>query len=111
MSPLRWTCKSLRQLTAELQARPRDQPYGRRRALEEAEIQPASESQDREGGDHRDRDEQFNLINTQFKAALAENQPKISVDTKKGNSSATSRTLAASGGRKANRKRCACMTF
>ena len=37
----------------------------------------------REGGDHPDRDEQFNLIKTQFKAALAENQPEISLDTKK----------------------------
>ncbi len=37
----------------------------------------------REGGKHPDRDAQFGVINTAVKTALAENQPVISVDTKK----------------------------
>ena len=40
-------------------------------------------SKTREGGQHIDRDAQFNYINTQAKAFLAANEPVISVDTKK----------------------------
>src|ERR1700731_4524901 len=36
-----------------------------------------------EGDSHPDRDAQFGYINTQVTTALAENQPVISVDTKK----------------------------
>ena len=36
-----------------------------------------------EGDSHPDRDAQFGYINTQVAAALAEQQPVISVDTKK----------------------------
>ena len=36
-----------------------------------------------EGASHPDRDAQFNYINEQVKAALADDQPAISVDTKK----------------------------
>jgi len=37
----------------------------------------------REGADNPDRDAQFHFINDAVQAALAENQPVISVDTKK----------------------------
>ncbi len=37
----------------------------------------------REGSNHPDRDAQFGTINTAVKAALAEGEPVISVDTKK----------------------------
>jgi len=40
-------------------------------------------SKTREGGQHIDRDAQFEYINTQIATFLAENQPVISVDTKK----------------------------
>jgi hypothetical protein len=36
-----------------------------------------------EGDSHRDRDAQFDYINTQVSTALAEQQPVISVDAKK----------------------------
>jgi hypothetical protein len=39
----------------------------------------------REGEDHPDRDAQFTFINAAVKTALAEDQPVISVDTKKRN--------------------------
>ena len=65
------------------QARAQDQPYGRRRIVEGAEVQSASQSQDQEGADNPDRDAQFRFINELVETALAENQPVISVDTKK----------------------------
>src|SRR5208282_1381133 len=37
----------------------------------------------REGADNPDRDAQFRVVNDAVKAAMAENQPAISVDTKK----------------------------
>ena len=60
----------------------------------------------REGDSHPDRDAQFAYINTEVSAALAEGQAVISVDTKKKDSSATSRMPDASGVAKASRKRC-----
>src|SRR5271166_5782981 len=63
--------------------RAQGQPHGCRRVAEEAEVQPASQSQDREGADNPDRDTQFRVVSDAVKAAMAENQPAISVDTKK----------------------------
>src|SRR6202008_1816440 len=40
-------------------------------------------SKTREGGDHPDRDAQFNHINATVKTAIAAGEPAISVDTKK----------------------------
>jgi hypothetical protein len=84
MSPLRWTCKSLRQLAAELTAR------GHRisrtvvgELLKRQKFSLQGNSKTREGGDHVDRDAQFVHINHSVTAALAEQQPVISVDTKK----------------------------
>jgi hypothetical protein len=84
MSPLRWTCKSLRQLAAELTAR------GHRisrtvvgELLKRQKFSLQGNSKTREGGDHVDRDAQFVHINRSVTAALAEQQPVISVDTKK----------------------------
>jgi hypothetical protein len=84
MSPLRWTCKSLRQLAAELTAR------GHRvsrtvvgELLKRQKFSLQANSKTQEGGDHPDRDAQFIHINQGVKAALAAQQPVISVDTKK----------------------------
>ena len=84
MSPLRWTCKSLRQLAAELTAR------GHRisrtvvgELLKQQKFSLQGNSKTREGGDHPDRDAQFIHINQSVTAALAAQQPVISVDTKK----------------------------
>jgi hypothetical protein len=84
MSPLRWTCKSLRQLAAELTAR------GHRVSrtvvgalLKQQKFSLQANSKTDEGGGHPDRDAQFSHINQSVKAALAAQQPVISVDTKK----------------------------
>lgn len=83
-SPLRWTCKSLMQLSRELRACGytishvsvgallKDMGYslqGNRKTLE--------------GGDHPDRNAQFEFINEKIETALGAGQPVISVDTKK----------------------------
>ena len=81
---LRWTCKSLRRLADEL-ARLGHQVsrtvVGERLKAEKFSLQGNRKT--REGGKHPDRDAQFDHINTSVKTALAEQQPVISVDTKK----------------------------
>src|SRR5271154_2918254 len=84
MSPLRWTCKSLRQLAAELVAR--GYQVSRTVVGELLKAQKFSLQANRktnEGGDHPDRDAQFSHINQSVTTALAAQQPVISVDTKK----------------------------
>ena len=83
MSPLRWTCKSLRRLAATEQARAQDQPHGRRRIVEAQKFSLQANRKTKEGADNPDRDAQFRFINEAVETALAENQPVISVDTKK----------------------------
>jgi Rhodopirellula transposase DDE domain len=84
MSPLRWTCKSLRRLADEMMA------LGHRishtvvgELLKQQKFSLQGNRKTLEGGDHPDRDEQFVHINQSVAAALADNQPVISVDTKK----------------------------
>jgi hypothetical protein len=84
MSPLRWTCKSLRRLAAELAER------GHRishtvvgEVLKQQKFSLQGNRKTREGGSHPDRDAQFAYINDSVTRALAEQQPVISVDTKK----------------------------
>src|SRR5271165_3040780 len=84
MSPLRWTLQSLRQLAAELAAR------GHRvsrtvvgELLKRQTFSLQGNTKTREGGDHADRDAQFIYLNRSVTAALAAQQPVISVDTKK----------------------------
>src|SRR5437868_8461454 len=79
-SPLRWTCKSVRHLAQALQA----QGHAVSRTLVAhllSEVQANRKTT--EGDSHPDRDAQFGYINTQVTTALAEEQPVISVDTKK----------------------------
>jgi hypothetical protein len=84
MSPLRWTCKSLRHLAAELVA------LGHQvsrtvvgELLKAQKFSLQANSKTNEGGDHPDRDAQFSNINQSVTAALAAQEPVISVDTKK----------------------------
>src|SRR5271166_6580726 len=84
MSPLRWTCKSLRQLAAELTAR--GHQVSRTvvgELLKRQKFSLQANRKTREGGDHPDRGAQFIHLNQSVSAALAERQPVISVDTKK----------------------------
>ena len=83
-SPLRWTCKSLRRLAAALQAQ------GHRvshtlvgELLKGLGFSLQGNRKTTEGDSHPDRDGQFAYINAKVSEALAENQPVISVDTKK----------------------------
>jgi hypothetical protein len=84
MSPLRWTCKSLRRLAAELAER------GHRishtvvgEVLKQQKFSLQANRKTREGSCQPDRDAQFAYINDSVTQALAEQQPVISVDTKK----------------------------
>lgn len=84
MSPLRWTCKSLRRLAAELTER--GHPVSRTvvgELLAREKFSLQANRKTREGSEHPDRDAQFAHINASVTAALAEGQPVISVDTKK----------------------------
>src|SRR3984893_492956 len=83
-SSLRWTCKSLRRLAAELCAQ------GHRishtvvgELLKTLNFSLQANSKTREGDGHPDRDGQFRYINRVVKTALNKQQPVISVDTKK----------------------------
>ena len=83
-SPLRWTCKSLRRLAAELRRlghRISHTVVGELLKREAFSLQANSKT--KEGADHPDRDSQFAFLNAAVKTALAEGQPVISVDTKK----------------------------
>jgi len=84
MAPLLWTAKSLRNLAEELRV------LGHRighnvvgKLLHELGYSLQGNRKTLEGASHPDRDAQFHYINDQVKAALAANQPAISVDTKK----------------------------
>ena len=84
MSPLRWTCKSLRRLAAELTDR------GHRishtvvgELLKRQKFSLQANRKTREGDGHPDRDAQFAYISQSVTEALARQQPVISVDTKK----------------------------
>jgi hypothetical protein len=84
MSPLRWTCKSVRRLARELRGLGYAISYtvvGE--LLKRLNFSLQANSKTREGEACPDRDAQFNHINACVKSAMAENQPVISVDTKK----------------------------
>jgi len=83
-SPLRWTCKSVRKLAAELQVQ--GHRVSRQLVMELLHDLGYSLQANRktlEGGDHPERDAQFAYLNTQVQAHLVAGEPAISVDTKK----------------------------
>jgi hypothetical protein len=84
MSPLRWTCKSTRQLAAALQEQGHQVSYRTVAALlHSLDYSLQGLSKTREGGNHGDRNAQFEYINRHVRAFQKRGQPVISVDTKK----------------------------
>jgi hypothetical protein len=84
MSPLRWTCKSTRQLAGALQERGHLVGYRTVAALlDQAGYSLQAAVKTLEGNQHPDRDAQFHYLNDQVKAFLAAGQPAVSVDAKK----------------------------
>jgi hypothetical protein len=84
MSPLRWTCKSTRQLAGALQERGHRVGYRTVAALlDQAGYSLQAAAKTLEGSQHPDRDAQFRYLNDQVKALLAAGQPVVSVDAKK----------------------------
>jgi transposase len=83
-SVLRWTCKSVRKLAQELQQKGHYVSYQLVSELLHAlgySLQATRKT--REGGEHADRDAQFEHLNAQAQAFLAKGEPVISVDAKK----------------------------
>ena len=83
-SPLRWTCKSVRQLAAELQ---RTGHHASHRLvadlLHQMDYSLQANRKTLEGSSHPDRDSQFRHISDKIREFQAGRQPVISVDTKK----------------------------
>ena len=82
MSPLRWTCKSTRQLAGALQERGHRVGSDGSRVTRSSRLQLAGGSEDA-GGGPASTDAQFRYLNDQVKAFLAAGQPVVSVDAKK----------------------------
>src|SRR6202521_2407688 len=83
-SPLRWTCKSVRQLAAELQ---RTGHHASHRLvadlLHQMDYSLQANRKTLEGSSHPDRDAQFHHISGKIREFQSNRQPVISVDTKK----------------------------
>ena len=83
-SPLRWVCKSTREISAQLTRQNHPVcPAKVGQLLRAQNFSLQSNRKTEEGKDHPDRDAQFRHINTQVKRALGSGMPVISVDTKK----------------------------
>jgi DNA-binding phage protein len=84
MSPLRWTCKSTRQLAAALTAQGHPVSHSAvADLLRAAGYRLQANRKTLDAVQHPDRDAQFGYLNEQSTAFLAEGLPVISVDTKK----------------------------
>jgi Rhodopirellula transposase DDE domain len=83
-SPLRWTCKSTRKLSAELLAQGfRVSQHKIAEMLRSMGYSLQATRKTIEGEVHPDRNAQFEHINNAVKAFQSEGQPVVSVDTKK----------------------------
>jgi transposase len=83
-SPLRWTCKSLRKLARELRQQGHKVSHTLvGELLHQLKYSLQANRKTKEGASHPDRNAQFEHINAQATQFLAEQQPAISVDTKK----------------------------
>ena len=83
-SPLRWTCKSLRVLAAELKRKGHEVSHrvvGE--LLHEMGYSLQSNRKTSEGRQHPDRNEQFEFVNLLVEDNLKQGNPVISVDAKK----------------------------
>ncbi len=84
MSPLRWTSKSIRALTAGLRGSGhRVSDFVVRRLLAEGGYSLQANAKTIEGNQHVDRDAQFAYLAAQAQGHMASGAPVISVDTKK----------------------------
>ena len=83
-SPLRWTCKSVRKLSDELNQRGHKISHNLvAELLHQMGYSLQGNRKTLEGTSHPDRDAQFKYINDKVKEYQAIKQPVISVDTKK----------------------------
>ncbi len=85
-SPLRWTCKSTRQLATAL--RKKGHEIGRQKVaylLHELDYSLQANRKTMEGASHPDRDAQFRHISKKVTTFQENGQPVVSVDTKKRN--------------------------
>jgi hypothetical protein len=83
-TPLRWTCKSVRRLAAELNRTSRRTSHRMvAELLHKLGYSLQANSKTIEGDDHPDRNSQFEYINSKVKRYLVNGDPVISVDTKK----------------------------
>jgi hypothetical protein len=81
---LRWTCKSTRRLTTELQEQGfQVAPTTVRRLLKKMNYRLQANRKAEEGKQHPDRDEQFQYIHRRLLAYRRRRNPSVSVDTKK----------------------------
>jgi transposase len=81
---LRWTCKSVRQLTEELKRRKHQVSHQVvADLLHELGYSLQANRKTKEGSKHPDRNAQFEHLNGKVKWSLGRHQPVISVDTKK----------------------------
>jgi len=84
MRSLRWTCKSTRQLAAQLRRQHHAvSPTSVRRLLKREGFSLQGNRKTQEGKNHPDRDAQFRHINRRVKKVQRLGQPALSVDTKK----------------------------
>jgi DDE family transposase len=83
-SPLRWTCKSVRRLAAELTRQGHHTSHRMvAELLHQLDYSLQANRKTLEGAHHPDRNAQFEYINGRVRAALRRGDPAISVDTKK----------------------------
>jgi transposase len=83
-APFRWTSKSVRKLTGELQAMGHEVSHQLvADLLHELDYSLQANRKTREGPPHPDRDAQFGYISERVQRFQEERQPIISVDTKK----------------------------
>jgi hypothetical protein len=83
-SPLRWTCKGIRRLAAELQRQGYTiSPQKVGQLLADLEYSLQANRKTREGNQHPDRNAQFEYIAALVRRFQKRGQPVISVDTKK----------------------------
>lgn len=83
-SPLRWTHKSLRRLSVELEKMGHSLSHTRvGEQLKKMGYSLQSNKKSKEGASHPDRDAQFERINQKTRGFMQQEQPVISVDTKK----------------------------
>jgi hypothetical protein len=84
MSPLRWTCKSLRRLARELKSQGYEvSPQTVGELLREMDYSLQANRKLREGESHPDRNAQFEYVTARTQEFLGRGQPIVSIDTKK----------------------------